>query len=263
MYNMVKGFREIVDEEDPYHPTLTTIYTPHLFPAYVHDTDIMAADIYPSFPDKGPVDHPGKMMGKAVKDMRGKPVFAVLQAFHPFARGKNREGYRLPNRQELRFMTFHCIVRGVTGVFFFALEHHSQIFKCPDDPRPQTDDYHPEVWEALKELAGDVRTLAPVLLSERTTSARPEITGPETIETRVYDHEGLHYLLAVNTEKEPARQVRFSIKQTIKATMKTKAVKVLFEDRKVVVEDNSWIDDFDGLGVHIYEITTPKGYYSR
>ena len=45
--------------------------------------------------------------------------------------------------------------------------------------------------------------------------------------------------------------------------MKTKAVKVLFEDRKVVVEDNSWIDDFDGLGVHIYEITTPKGYYSR
>jgi len=54
VYNMVKGFREIVDEEDLYHPTLTTIYTPRLFPAYVHDTDILAADIYPSFPDKGP-----------------------------------------------------------------------------------------------------------------------------------------------------------------------------------------------------------------
>ena len=89
-------------------------------------------------------------MGKAVDDMRGKPIIAVLQTFY------EDNGGRMPNRAELRCMTYHSIVRGVAGVLYFSY-HFGGPMKERD----------PQTWEDLKELAGEIRSLAPILLLNR------------------------------------------------------------------------------------------------
>ena len=147
MYPLVKGLHDIVNEEDPYHPSLTVIFSPHLFPAYHSATDILGPDIYPGFPG-GRVGRVGEAMGKAVEDMRGKPVIAVLQTFY------EDNGGRMPSRAELRCMTYHSIVRGVAGILYFSYDYGG--------PMAERD---PQTWEDLKELAGEIRTLAPILLS--------------------------------------------------------------------------------------------------
>ena len=116
MYPLVKGLHDIVNEEDPYHPSLTVIFSPHLFPAYHSATDILGPEIYPGFPG-GRVGRVGEAMGKAVGDMRGKPVIAVLQTFY------EDNGGRMPNRSELRCMTYHSIVHGVTGILYFSYHY--------------------------------------------------------------------------------------------------------------------------------------------
>ena len=257
MYHMVRGFHDLTRQEDPYHPTMTTIFTAHLFPAYHDATDTLAADIY-AIPPDGRISRPGESMGRAVEDMLGKPVIAVLAAFHPVENGKECADYRLCNRAELRCVTFHSILRGVTGVFFFCLEHHGQIYKRPGDTPPESEfgEYHPEVWEALKELAGHVKSVAPVLFSSPPENVRLKRIAPVAVETRLYHHDGADYLLAVNVRQQPSHDVKFSLEDATASSIELQEVDVLFENRKARIDDEYLVDDFDSYDVHLYRIMT-------
>ena len=234
MYPLVKGLHDIVHEEDPYHPSFTVIFTPHLFPAYHSATDIMGPDIYPGFPD-GRVGRVGEAMGKAVEDMRGKPVLAVLQTFY------EDNGGRMPNRAELRCMTYHSILRGVSGILYFSYHHGG--------PMAERD---PQTWEDLKELAGEIRTLAPILLSDPPSDLLLKVDAGSSVDARLYSHEDVHYVIAVNYENHDINAATFKIQSPTESHIGK--VNVLFENREIQVEEGGWRDDFAAYEVHLYAI---------
>ena len=55
-----------------------------------------------------------------------------------------------------------------------------------------------------------------------------------------------------------AGQVKFSLKEAVNRPLKLKKVEVLFEDRHVAINENSWTDDFNPYEVHVYRITKLK-----
>jgi len=237
MYDLVRGYHEIVQEEDSYHPSLTVMFQPHIFAQYADATDILAPDIYPTFPT-GRIAVVGDGMEKAVKVMGGKPVIAVLQTFYP------REGnYRMPNRSELRCMTYLSIVRGTTGILYFSYDYNGPMAEK-----------HPETWKALKELAGEIRALAPVLLSLPLYGVSLKKVEGDGVYARLYEHNGSYYVIAVNSENKPAKAVKFSLQFAGPIRVNLEKAEALFENRQVTVQDRTWCDDFDSYGVHIYEI---------
>ena len=236
MYPLVKGLHDIVNEEDPYHPSFTVIFTPHLFPAYHSATDILGPDIYPGFPG-GRVGRVGEAMGKAVDDMRAKPVIAVLQTFY------EDNGGRMPNRAELRCMTYHSIVRGVTGILYFSY-HFGGPMKERD----------PQTWEDLKELAGEIRSLAPILLSNPPSDLRLEVDPADSVDARLYSHEGAYHVIAVNHENHAVNAMSFKIQSRSSSNPRIDNVNVLFENRDVQAEEGTWKDDFAPYEVHLYAI---------
>ena len=236
MYPLVKGLHDIVNEEDPYHPSFTVIFTPHLFPAYHSATDILGPDIYPGFPG-GRVGRVGEAMGKAVEDMRGKPVLAVLQTFY------EENGGRMPNRAELRCMTYHSIVRGVAGILYFSYHHGG--------PMAERD---PQTWEDLKELAGEIRTLAPILLSSPPSDLLLEVDAGDSIDARLYSHEGVYHVIAVNYENHSVNAATFRIQSQSPAQSRIANINVLFENRDIQTKEDSWTDDFAPYEVHLYAI---------
>ncbi|MDE0299920.1 MAG: hypothetical protein OXN17_14895 [Candidatus Poribacteria bacterium] len=236
MYPLVKGLHDIVNEEDPYHPSFTVIFTPHLFPAYHSATDILGPDIYPGFPG-GRVGRVGEAMGIAVDDMRGKPVIAVLQTFY------EDNGGRMPNRAELRCMTYHSIVRGVAGILYFSY-HFGGPMKERD----------PQTWEDLKELAGEIRSLAPILLSNPPSDLLLEVDPANSVDARLYSQEGVYHVIAVNYENHPVNASSFKIQSRSNSNPRIENVNVLFENRDIQAEEGAWKDDFAPYEVHLYAI---------
>ncbi len=234
MYPLVKGLHDIVNEEDPYHPSFTVIFTPHLFPAYHSATDILGPDIYPGFPG-GRVGRVGEAMGKAVEDMNGKPVLAVLQTFY------EDNGGRMPNRAELRCMTYHSILSGVSGILYFSYHHGG--------PMAERD---PQTWADLKELAGEIRTLAPILLSSPPSDLLLKVDAGIGVDARLYSHEGVYYVVAVNYENHDISAATFKIQSPAESCIGK--VNVLFENRDIQVEEGGWRDDFAPYEVHLYAI---------
>ena len=89
----------------------------------------------------------GEGMRKAVRDLQGKPIVAVLQSFYP-------KGRRMPNRAEFRCMAYLSVVSGATGIMWFSYDYNGKMAE-----------EHPEAWHALQELAGEFKQLGPVFLS--------------------------------------------------------------------------------------------------
>jgi hypothetical protein len=238
MYDMVRGLHDVVHEADPYHPTMTVIFTQHLFPAYHDATDILGPDIYPTFPT-GRISVVGRAMRKAVCEMGGKPVVAVLQSFYP-------EGpYRMPNRAELRCMAYLSVVSGVKGILWFSYDYNGVMAEK-----------HPEAWTALKELAGEFKQLAPAFTAEPTGRHPIKVTGTrgDSVKAAAYSHDGSLYVVAVNDENRDAGSAQFSL-----SDRQLNDIEVVFEQRMVSADrSETWTDSFGPYDVHIYRVSEPK-----
>jgi hypothetical protein len=235
MVDLVKGLHDIANEEDPYRPSMTVIFTPHLFPTYRDACDILGPDIYRRGAEVGDA------MARAVADMQGKPVFAVLQTFYD-------PGGKMPTRAELRNMTFLSIVRGVTGVLYFAYQYGG----------PPMAERDPETWRDLKELVGQLRDLTPVILSDPTSQEQLKIRGEgaESVVARVYDHEDAYVIIAVNQENKPIKEIELKLEmmQSTSSRIQMGSAEVLYENRRVALSGRSWKDDFASYAVHLYRI---------
>ena len=236
MYKVVRGLHEVVHEIDPYHPSMTVIFTPHLFPAYHDATDILGPDIYPTFPN-GRLAKVGEAMQKAVREQNGKPVFAVLQSFYP-------DGHRMPNRAELRCMAYLSVVSGVKGILWFSYNYNGLMAEK-----------HPAAWAALKELAGEFRELSPAFTDSATQPPHVslQVEAAASIKTRLFSHAGQHFVLAVNEAPVEVGEVKFVLPGVDTAKMD-----VLFEDRRLTTSKGpTWQDRFGPYEVHIYRLGLP------
>jgi hypothetical protein len=234
MYKMVRGLHNVAHDTDPYHPTMTVIFQPHLFPHYHDATDVLGPDIYPTFPG-GRMARVGEGLRKAAGDLRGKPIVAVLQSFYP-------KGRRMPNRMELRCMAYLSVVSGATGIMWFSYDYNGKM-----------SEQHPQAWRAIRELAAEFRRLGPVFLTLEgdQQSQRLQVPPGNTLRVAVWQHRDVRYVVAVNDEN----QDRGRVKLTLDGVAGAQDVEVLFEQRQLQRErDGSLSDRFAPYDVHIYRI---------
>ncbi|MCH2398336.1 MAG: hypothetical protein MK364_04460, partial [Pirellulales bacterium] len=236
MYKMVRGLHDVAQATDPYHPTMTVIFQPHLFPHYHDATDILGPDIYPTFPG-GRVARVGEGMRKAVRDLQGKPIVAVLQSFYP-------KGRRMPNRAEFRCMAYLSVVSGATGIMWFSYDYNGKMAE-----------EHPEAWHALRELAGEFKQLGPVFLSfdSHGQMQRRQVRVGNDLRAAAWQQGNFRYVVVVNDVDQQRGRVTLDLSQEAGA----RDVEVLFEDRTLQRElDGSLVDHFAPYDVHIYRIRT-------
>ncbi|MEE3373414.1 MAG: hypothetical protein VX346_29020 [Planctomycetota bacterium] len=232
MYKLVRGLHDVAHDTDPYHPTMTVIFQPHLFPHYHDATDVLGPDIYPTFPG-GRVARVGEAIRKAVRDLRGKPIVAVLQSFYP-------KGGRMPNRTELRCMAYLSVASGATGIMWFSYDYNGKMAEK-----------HPQAWHALQELAGEFKQLGPVFLSSDRDDAsqRRKVRPGPPLRVAIWRHGDARYVVAVNDENQDRGRVQVDLG----GVAGVRDVEVLFEDRKVErAPDGSLSDRFAPYDVHIY-----------
>jgi hypothetical protein len=220
--------------------------------------DVLSEDIYPipdgqSKPNQGyntyayfVGNHVQKLVEfGSVEGVPQTPIWMVLQGFgwsdyNPNA-SKNQPA---PDRHQLRFMYYDAIVHGATGILIWGV----RSTKTPGQA---------QMWTDLKYMASELRDLSNVWTC-------PFELVPEKMNVTMADNGGtenpVHYLiklmdqkvviLAVNTRDVPLKNVNFSL---IPGGVLTK-VNVLTENRQLQVSNkNTWVDNFEGYGVHIYE----------
>lgn len=228
-YQLVKRLHTAAKQEDPYHPTMVVSNNPGIFKPYATDaTDILAVDPYPGFPG-GRMAVVPDWIDAAVKAAGSKPVIAVLQAFY-------EPGGRMPTPLELRNMTYASILHGAKGVLYFS-------YLYQPGPIP---DHSPETWQALKDLAAELKVLEPSLVSHSASGASFTRTGAAGIEAKLCGD----YLIVLNNEDKTSTAT-FTVK---KSKQILKSLPVFGEKRSVALKEGRFTDSFAPYAVHIYKI---------
>lgn len=260
--------RRFLRELDPAHP----VYLNHAprntvetLRRYNPACDIVCVDIYPIIPpglrpmyaitpDGRHGDLPNQTpscVGEYVDKMRrvageGRSVFVVLQGFAWEAlreKDMNTAQVRYPNARECRFMAWQSIIHGARGLMIWGLH------TVPKE--------HPFIQDWALTLC-EIRELTPVILGEEwpnppvlryhergsSITAGIEVMGRET--------DDAYYLVAANTSLDPAAADFLALPSDVPAW------EVLGEKRAVSVNNGLFLDEFEGLAVHIYRALKAK-----
>ena len=154
-----------------------------------------------------------------------------------------------PRRQ--RCQVYLALINGVKGVVWWGYS-----YRPPDEA----------AWREISRLAGELSQLGPILLSDGraehlSTGPKPIAAGaatadlqPEPLHVLLKEHGARQYLIVAN----PTETHRTML-CTQPLPWGAHAVKVLFEDRSIVVSDGSFRDTFTGYATHVYEIPGPIG----
>lgn len=223
----LKPAYDLIKELDPYHPISVVFMAPHMAGSYREVMDIAMTDPYPV--PHGPILDAENY----VKDLQDlfrydKPVWLVPQAF-----GGNEWWTREPTAGEVRAMTYLGLVKGAAGIQYF-------IRKGPNaTPKSQA------TWGECGAMAQELIALTPALTSGQPA---PEIfPSSREIRAKVYNQFGMFTVLVVNVSPEPQE---FSLKMDeIDLTMQGE---VMFEGRRINIEEGIILDIIDGHGTRIY-----------
>ncbi|MCC6487760.1 MAG: hypothetical protein IT364_09690, partial [Candidatus Hydrogenedentes bacterium] len=114
----MRQLREVVAEEDPYHPCIMLNDTIAGIYKYVDGGDVLMPDPYPCFVKGGiaavPIQKVSEFMRAACDAAQGRRALWITpQAFNYGDYG--RENNRAPTFTELRNMTYQAVVEGTTG----------------------------------------------------------------------------------------------------------------------------------------------------
>mgnify|MGYP001582016064 CR=1 FL=1 len=223
---------------DPSHLT----WTNHSFMSSYDDilpyndiADILSYDIYPLY-DRGSkrdINIVGKYAELLTRSLKNsKPVWMVIQADHGHQEG------RFPTEEEFRFMTYNAIVNGATGIVYFGQDI--------------TYGWTPEFKKAIKKVVSELKVLQPILVaSNYNKEINLKITPHETwIQGICKEYKGEKYLIAINEESGGPVNVNFIFTDFKKISK----VELLFEDRTIDSDGNSFTDEFKPYDVHIYKI---------
>ncbi len=226
---------------------------------YNPGTDIVACDIYPVIkPNTPPLyglfpdGYHGCMLNPYISQIAlyvdkmrkvagpDRPVFMVLQAFAwENLREKPIDSLVLyPTHHELRFMAYQTIINGANGINFWGLNYVPA--RSP-------------FWNDLKSVVAELASIKDILASSTKTIRlvkRYHELGYDIdmgVQILAKKARGAYYLLTVNTDKNPA-------KVSISGFGRDKVAKVLFENRKIQIENRQLTDYYKPFEVHIYEL---------
>jgi len=268
---LAKGYRFLrtLDLDHPVYLNHAPRNTVDTLRKYNTGADIICVDIYPIIPDGlgtmyaiTPEGRHGDLpnqtpscVGQYVDKMKevaraDQAVFVVLQGFaweglRPEDE-RNSSLVRYPTYEESRFMAYDAIIHGANGIHYWGLHY------TPID--------HPFIGDLAKVLT-ELQDLSHVFLSPD-LYPKPVLryyergsTIAQGIELLCKNASDGIYIIAANTGIDPAAADFAALPSELKSV---EQLSVMGENRTVRIDNGSFFDEFDGLGVHVY--TTSKNH---
>jgi len=239
----IKDAYEFIKNVDPYHPVfIVHCISPSIF-NYEKYTDIIGVDPYPLPRTKKAINYFDSFnqishsLDIAKLTDEKKPIMVVLQAF-PWCY-ESDVPFRIPNEKEIKCMFYLSFIKGANIFLFFYSGDPKLPWYIFRDGK--------ELWEGTKKIVKQINYLQEILiLPNLETNIKVECPS-DTIEFIIKRSKDAMYIISVNTKNYP-------IYAKFKNLLKCKLIEVLFENRKIVVNQNSFIDKFENFDVHIYKI---------
>lgn len=195
---------------DPGVPLTLVIGDARYARAYALSVDALMVDWYPV--PHLPLGSVGDQVSMAVSQAGGKPVWAVLQAMdwrdYPQRDPKKPRIGRFPTHVELRFMTYHAVLRGASGVYYFEFQRRSVQGKTLLD--------YPERWQALKSVVGELSAVKAFF-----ATGPGEIIPSVGIEGRQWYADGKRLVVFLNPTPSPAPLPKDFLKRPWQALFST------------------------------------------
>jgi hypothetical protein len=216
---------KLAKEIDPSHPAYINYYENHLAD---QKGDIYSTDTYP-IPWSSPrwAIRCVEQMNRAA-EKENKPVWMWLQGTgHAYFCDRD------PTPREVSCMVYGSLIRGARGIMWFI-----------DIP------FSKSCFEEMRALCVETETLTPVLSS---LDQAPEVhcDRPEIL-CKAFSYQREVWVLAVNTCQTTCR-ARLSL------SFPGQKTEVVFEDRQILLERDSWTDLFGPYERHVYRLDT-EGY---
>jgi hypothetical protein len=216
------------------------------YPGYVQGADIVSFDVYPvaglDRTDGGDrLWYVAKGVDRLIKWTGGKQsVWNCIECTHI----SNPKAKATPH--QVRAEVWMSLVHGSRGLIYFVHQFQPRF-----NEHALLDD--PEMLAAVSKINHEIQQLAPILNSPSLAgiasvrSSQPDVP----IDLMVKRRANTTHVFAVGMRNKPTRG-SFEIKG-----LPVHAVARVFgEDRRIDVEDGKFEDDFQGFGVHLYEISS-------
>jgi hypothetical protein len=204
----------------------------------IQGADILSYDIYPvasRTPQvKGRLEYVARGVSNLVKRTAdGQSVWMALEttALDPTRR---------PTAAEVRAEVWMALIHGATGIFYFVHE-----FK--PDFREDAIFRYPDIVEEVTKTSRLIKSLAPVLKGS-SIYGTISVSSTTPIATMVKVFENATYIFAVAMQNSPSMA-----RITVRDGQDTSA-RVLGEDRSVTITHGVFEDQFEGYGVHLYQV---------
>lgn len=232
----MKEVAERVKKADPNHPR---ILAPYRNPkGYLGVPDVLltwAYSVRAKNSDLTPVGKQIRTMRRLVADK--KPVWSAIQ-MHGRGPGGRGFGYLEPEWSQLRNMTYQAVVAGCRGLCFWV--YSSSQFHLEKTERGMKN---------AKRIAGELRTLTPILLGKRPKAPPLNVTGDKAIQSTFFAQGGKHYLLVVNTSYRPSK-----VTVAAKGGKLPVEVDLVLGDRKIKTDGAEFSESIEPLGVRWYAL---------
>jgi|GEM_PF-1302818 len=229
---LVTRINQLVKTVDRQYPTYISGFVPQRINLFMQSADTVAMQSYPigkTYWEHARIGHVNYALATAIAAARpfNRPVIANLQAF---AWPEQRQ----PTAAEIRNMTYQALVNNVRGIIYYT--YNDGYWRLEE---------HPTVLQALRDLAPEVRRLAPVLLDGVYT---PLQTGKPDLLAAQWRYGGEVYVMVVNaTDQASAVTVNL-------ATPVSGAAKPVFDQRPAGMTFNAGRlqGSLQPMAVHVY-----------
>ena len=204
----------------------------------INGADILSYDIYPvgsSMPQvKGKLEYVARGVTNLIKRATGQQ--SVWMALETTA----LDPARRPTPAEVRAEVWMALIHGATGILYFVHEFRPQF-------REDAIFRYPDIVDEVTRTNHLIESLAPVLNSP-SLNGTIRISSKTPIATMEKVYENTIYIFAVAMQNYPST-VRITADDLHDAT-----ARVIGENRSLTVSQGIFEDQFEGYGVHLYEV---------
>ncbi|MCP3388890.1 hypothetical protein NLM27_08900 [Bradyrhizobium sp. CCGB12] len=200
--------------------------------------DIVSYDIYPIGSEtpqvKGKLEYVARGVSNLVK--RASPGQSIWMALETTALDPTRR----PTAAEVRAEVWMALIHGATGIFYFVHEfkptfREDAIFRYPD------------IVDEVTRTNQLIKSLSPALRSPSVSGAI-SVSSQVPIATMVKVYKDTTYIFAVAMQNAPTT-ARITVNDVHQSS-----ARVIGEARNISISQGSFEDQFQGYGVHLYQI---------
>lgn len=199
----------------PQHLTYISGFTDKLPKYFFNSADVLAMQSYPiNFGRENEISATYPQISLLTRALQscGRAAYANLQAFSWSTAQPQIQGLRAPTAQEARNMTYQAIVAGTKGIIYYTYRDGS--WNLPTNA--------PELWQGIKALVPEIKTLSPYLLDGVFT---PMATGQSQVFAGWWQTQKQAILIVVNASYQPSGRVLLTLPNP------SSSLKRLFQDR--------------------------------